>query len=123
MVLINIKLKNNKIKLNVYKLSEVGKFIGLMFKSRGCKNLMFNFNSPGRWSIHSFFVFFDFMAIWVDDKNNVINWKIVKPFTFKVTPKKEFSTLIELPLNEMNKKLIRYIVDKGKGLNIDDAFR
>lgn len=116
-----IKLNKREIKINVRKLNEIGKFIGLMFRTRQTKNLLFSFNKKKRYSIHSLFVFFDFMAIWLDGKNNVLEWKIAKPFSFYIAPKKPFSSMIELPFNKDNKKLIDFIVDKGKDLNSDDA--
>ena len=79
-------------------------YFGLMFKGKNCDNLLFN--RSGKWGIHSWFVFFPFLAIWVDDKNNVQEFRIVKPFTFYVEPKREFAKLIELPINERNKKII-----------------
>jgi uncharacterized membrane protein (UPF0127 family) len=101
---VKVGFKGKKIDIEARKLSFREQFRGLMFKSRNSENLLFDY--PGKWGIHSFFVFFPFLAIWVDDKNNVLEYKIVKPFTFYVESKRGFARLIELPINEKNKKII-----------------
>ncbi|MBU0906905.1 MAG: DUF192 domain-containing protein [Nanoarchaeota archaeon] len=109
-----MKIHFNKktIILKAKKLSFWGKFSGLMFKSRNTSNLLFNFSAWEASTIHSFFVFFPFLAIWMDEKNNVLEWSLVKPFTLAVTPKTKPSQLIEIPLNKNNKKIIEIFVDK-----------
>ena len=85
-----------------------------MFRKRKTSNLLFYFNEYTDMPIHSFFVFFDFLAIWTDEKNKVIDFKIVKPFTSIIKSKKPFRKLIELPLNDDNKPVIQFFVGKGK---------
>ena len=82
-VIIKDKSKNIKIK-DVKKLSEFGKAIGLMFRSReNCPAMLFEFSKPTRMRIHSFFVFFKFGAVWLDDKNKIIeNKNLIKFFKF-----------------------------------------
>ena len=96
-----IKKNSKKIEIqNLKKLSEFGKGIGLMFHSREkCPAMLFEFTCPTTMRIHSLFVFFKFAAIWLDEKNNVIDMKIVKPFRFSVSCKKPFYKLVEIPLN------------------------
>lgn len=95
---------NKKLNIEAKKLSTLGCYLGLMFKSRNSENLLFDI--PGKWGIHSFFVFFPFVAIWLDEKNRVIDKKIVKPFTFYENPCRRFAKLIEIPVNERNKRII-----------------
>jgi uncharacterized membrane protein (UPF0127 family) len=95
-----------KFKVETKKMGFFGKFIGLMFKSSSTKNLLFEFDRNVGLPIHSFFVFFPFLAIWVDGKDKVIDFKFVRPFCFSVKPKKDFRKLIELPINEKNEKII-----------------
>jgi uncharacterized membrane protein (UPF0127 family) len=104
-----IKHNSKKIKIkNVKKLSEFEKGIGLMFHSREkCPAMLFEFKKPTRMRIHSLFVFFKFAAIWTDDKNKIIEMKIVRPFRLSVSPKKNFYKLIEIPLNSEYKKEIK----------------
>lgn len=111
MVLIKIRFKGRIIKLNVKKLSSLGMARGFMFKGRSCENLLFN--RKGRWAIHSLFVFFRFLALWLDNKNNVIEWKIAKPFSFCIKPKRKFAKLIEIPENKANNAIIK-IFRRGK---------
>jgi len=107
-----IKYKNKKINIDAEKVSEIGKISGLMFKTRQTKNLLFEFGKETRIKIHSFFVFFKFLAVWLNDKNKVIEWKMIKPFSIGYSPKKHFSKLIELPLNGKNRKTIQFLVGK-----------
>lgn len=97
--------KNKKFKIKLKKLTELGKGIGLMFKSRKTQNLLFEFKNPTRMAIHSFFVFFPFAAIWLNEKNEFIEGKIVSPFKFYVAPKNLFYKLIEIPLHKSEENL------------------
>ncbi len=115
-MIIKLKLKRKHIKVNVEKVGGFGKFSGLMFKTREFDNLLFEFNSERRWSIHSFFVFFSFLAIWIDENNRVLEVRVVKPFTLSIKPKKSFKRLIEAPLNRKNTKIIEFFVGKRKDL-------
>ena len=114
---INIIIKNKpkKIKIkDVKKLSEFGKAIGLMFHSReNCPAMLFEFSKPTRMRIHSFFVFFEFAALWLDDKNEIIEKKIVKPFLPSISPKKPFYKLLEIPLNKKYEKEIKILFKKS----------
>jgi uncharacterized membrane protein (UPF0127 family) len=101
---IKVGFKGKKFNIEARELSLPGQFIGLMFKSRETDSLLFN--RGGRWSIHSFFVFFPFLALWLDEKNNVVEYKIVRPFTSYVQPKDKFAKLVEIPINEKNNKII-----------------
>jgi uncharacterized membrane protein (UPF0127 family) len=75
--------------------------IGLMFHRRkNAKALLFGFRNPVRMPIHSFFVFFPFTAIWMDEKWRIIDVKVVKPFEFGVSPSEKFTRLLEIPSNE-----------------------
>ena len=75
-----------------------GMISGLMFRTRKTSPLLFEFKKYVRMAIHSFFVFFPFKAIWLDENNKIIAQKIVKPFTFCVRPRRPFRKLIEIPL-------------------------
>ncbi|MDP7520631.1 MAG: DUF192 domain-containing protein [Candidatus Pacearchaeota archaeon] len=109
-----IYYKNKSINISVKKLSSFNRLIGLMFKSKTNDNLLFEFNKDVKMSIHSYFVFFDFLAVWLDKSNNVIEFKIVRPFSFMVKSKKPSSKFIEVPINNKNKKIIDFFVGKGK---------
>jgi len=79
------------------RVDEIGMILGLMFRTRKTRPLLFEFSRDTRIAIHSFFVFFPFKAIWMDEKGKIIEQRIVRPFTFSVRPKKPFRKLLEIP--------------------------
>lgn len=84
----------------------IKKITGLMFKRREKANaLLFDFRESTKIGIHSLFVFFPFLAIWLDNENNVVGHKIVYPFVSFTAPDREFSKLIEIPLNKKYEKI------------------
>lgn len=109
-----IKFENKKINIPIKKVSSFGKISGLMFKKKETENLLFEFEKETNMKIHSFFVFFPFLAIWTNKKNEVIHFKFVKPFNPRIKSKKSFQKLVEVPLNSKNKKIISYFVGKRK---------
>lgn len=109
-----LKQKFNSIKIkNVKKLSEFQKGIGLMFhRKEKCPAMLFEFSHPTTMKIHSLFVFFKFAAVWLDNKNNVVDLKIVKPFRLSIGSKKPFYKLLEIPLNKEYKNNLRTLFKK-----------
>jgi uncharacterized membrane protein (UPF0127 family) len=106
----NFKKKGRKISLKVYPCKFLEKGIGLMFSRREkAKALLFDFNRPNRLKIHSLFVFFPFLAIWLDNKNRIVDEKVVKSFTFSVSCKKPFYKLLEIPLNKKYKDILELL--------------
>ena len=103
-----MKLTFSKKIINVCprKVGFFGKFFGLMFRSFRTKSLLFEFRKDVLISIHSFFVFFPFLAIWLDERNRVIDYMLIKPFTFRAFPKERFRKLVEVPLNYENQSII-----------------
>jgi uncharacterized membrane protein (UPF0127 family) len=110
-----IKHNSKQIEIqNVKILSEFGKGIGLMFhRKEKCPAMLFEFKEPNKMLIHSLFVFFKFAAVWLDDKNNIVDKKIVKPFRISVSSKKPFYKLIEIPLNKEYAKKVKILFDKN----------
>ena len=108
--------RGRKFSLEVEECKRANWGLGLMFKSRNVKPLLFNFNKKIDWTLTSLFVFFPFLALWLDDKNNVIETRVVKPFIPGILSKKPFSKLLEIPINDKNKQLIGVIVGGSKGL-------
>ena len=109
---INIKYKG---KFKIVELTKTGFFrrgLGLMFRTRETDNLLFSFDKPCRVAITSWFVFFPFLAIWLDNKNSVVDMKVAKPFELAFRPKKPAKSLVELPLNAKNRDLIAFFVGK-----------
>lgn len=109
-----IRFKKKSINVPAKKVGFWGKLSGLMFRTKDTPNLLFEFHPCEITTIHSFFVFFPFLALWLDKDNRVLEWNFVKPFTLAVTPKKSPTKLVEIPLNEKNCKITRLFVDKKK---------
>jgi len=107
---ISLNFKGKSLKLNVTICNSFRKFSGLMFKSRDTEILLFEFSKNTEIRIHSFFVFFPFFAIWIDDKNKIVQIKKVKPFTFSVRPKESFRKILEIPINEKNREILKLLV-------------
>lgn len=93
------------------------RFLGLMFTRRKkAKALLFDFKKPTKITIHSCFVFFPFIALWLDDKDKVIDLRIVKPFNLYVSPKKSFHKLIEIPINKEYSRIIKLLCSQSHSL-------
>lgn len=101
-----IYLNSRNVNIKVKKVKGLGFVRGLMFKNKNCDNLLFSFNRGVSMAIHSCFVGFDFLAIWLDSEKKVIEYKIVKPWSFHIKPKKKFRYLVEVPVNEVNRNII-----------------
>ncbi len=102
-----VKNRGTKIKINVKKTNLFSRFFGLMFKSKNTENLLFDFGRDVNISFHSIFVFFPFVMLWLDSKNNVLNCRVVQPFNVLIKIKERFRKVIEIPFNERNRGLIR----------------
>ena len=112
---VGLRYKGKKIFLNVRKCDYFGEAFGLMFqKKENASALLFDFSGRKRLALHSFFVFFPFLAIWLDDKNKIVEKKIVKPFSISIYPKEPFSKIVEIPLNKKYNKTVRKLVDKER---------
>ena len=99
--LIGLNYKGKKRNVEVYSVPFWMRWKGLMFQHREkARALIFEFKRPVRMAIHSFFVFFPFLAIWLDDKDKIIDSKVIKPFRFSILPSKKFVKLIEIPINK-----------------------
>ena len=107
-----LRHNNKTIEVPIHKVSFVGKFTGLMFRSKDISNLLFDFEKTCKIAIHSVFVFFNFLAVWLDEKNNVLEFKIVCPFEFYICPKNSFFKLVEIPINKKNREIIEFFVGK-----------
>ena len=96
---------------NVKECKGLGMAKGLMFSRREkAKNLLFSFDKPTKMAIHSFFVFFDFLAVYLDEQNNVLEIRKVKPFSLRISSTKPYYKLLEIPINEMNQGIVQILV-------------
>lgn len=111
---IEVKFGNKKRKIELHKVSWLGKFSGLMFHSRNTRNLLFSFGSDGKRAMHSMFVFFPYLSLWLDKNMKVMEWRAISPFSTIILPKKPFRNVIEIPFNDRNKKIIEFIVGRKR---------
>jgi len=103
--------KGKKFLVDVIVCNSLEKFFGLMFaRRRKAQALLFDFKKPTKIKIHSFFVFFPFVAVWLDEKNKIVDFKIVKPFNFSISSKKLFKRLVEIPINERYSGIVKLLV-------------
>jgi len=111
-MLIGLKHKNKKINLKVKKCNFFHRFLGLMFTRREkARALLFDFGKSVRISIHSFFVFFPFVAVWLDDKDKIIEIKKINSWRFSVKPEKSFVKLVEIPCNAEYKDILKSLLE------------
>jgi len=104
--------KGKKLKLEVKKCGFLLRGRGLTFKSRKTNNLLFEFKKDSRPALTAFFVFFDFLVLWLDGKNRVIDFRIVRPFEFHINTKRSFRKVIEIPINYENRNIVKFFVGK-----------
>ena len=108
---LNFNYKGKKISLNVVRCSWIGRIIGLMFSRReGALALLFDFGKPTRNPIHSMFVFFPFVGIWIDENGKVVDLRVVKPWKLSILPTEKFVKLIEIPINKRYMGLVSSLV-------------
>jgi len=108
-----IKYKKKKINLIADDCNFLKKIIGLMFSHKqNAKILLFDFKNKQKIIIHSFFVFYPFIALWLDNKNNVLDLKIVEPFNPFVFSDKLSSKLVEIPINKINKNIVKTLISR-----------
>ena len=113
---IDIFFKGRKFPLRVRNVSYFGRIRGLMFKKKDSDALLFDFSKECREPIHSFFVFFPFLALWLNEKNEVLEYKVVRPFALRVKSV-NFYKLIEIPLEtkDLNsREIIEFLVGKER---------
>lgn len=111
-----INYKNKIIEIpDVKKVSFLRKAHGLMFCRREKTNaLLFEFKKPTKMRIHSMFVFFPFIAIWLDSENRIVDLKVVKPHTLAVSSEKPFYKLVEVPINEKYHEILRFLDERER---------
>jgi len=98
-----VRFGNKKINIDVKKSSGIR---GLMFRKKETDALIFTC----RGGIHSLFVFFPFLCLWLDEENKIVDWKIVKPWSRFVCSDKDFVRVLEVPINDRYKKLLAHFI-------------
>lgn len=115
-MIINLFHKGKKISIFLKKAGFFRRGFGLTFRSRNTDNLLFDFGKYVTWqgTLTSFFVFFPFLAIWLDSKNRVLDYKIVRPFVFSIKQNKKFCKIVEIPINKRNLSTIKRFVNTSE---------
>ena len=109
--------KKKKISLNAFECVGNERMRGLTFRRRkNARALLFEFDELCREPIHSIFVFFPFVGVWLDGKR-LVGIKTVKSFLPFIRPKRPFDRLIEIPLSDKYKKEVALIVGKERFKN------
>jgi len=108
-----MKIKVKDLFLDVKKCNGLHRVKGLMFlRKEKAKALLFDFNKPYREAIHSLFVFFSFVAVWIDSKGKIIEIKKIRPFSPFVSIKKSYSRLVEIPINRKYSDIVKLLCSK-----------
>ena len=112
---VGFKYKKKSFEFDLKVCRGLNQAIGLMFSRREkASALLFKFDKPIKLAIHSWFVFFPFIAIWFDENNKIIDLKEIRPFTHYIKPKKSFKKLIEIPMNKKYGDIIEILVSTRK---------
>ena len=108
---LRLKYSGKSFELKIKRTNLFSKFFGLMFRSSETENLLFDFARDCKIRIHSFFVFFPFLIIWLNEENEVVGHKIVKPFRFSVSSTKKFRKFVEVPISRKNQRIMDFFDD------------
>ena len=112
---IELNYKGKKLTLKPKVCNFFERFKGLMFiRKEKAKALLFDFKKPVRIPIHSFFVFFPFLVVWLNNKNEILEMRFIKSFNFLIHPKENFSKILEIPTNKKYKEIIKILVGDRK---------
>jgi len=110
-----IKKGKQEIEIKVKKCGCFRKVFGLMFCRREkAKALLFEFSKPEKFHLTSLFVFFPFICVWLDERNNIIDIRKIKPFKFHVLSRRFYKKFIEIPISSHYKEIIQNLVGEEK---------
>lgn len=82
--------------------------LGLMFRTSKTENLFFGFAREGNQGrqLTAWFVFFPFYAVWLDKHGKAVDIRYIRPWEFYIHTPKNFSSILEFPVNSHNRELI-----------------
>ncbi len=104
--------RRRQLQIDIKRVGFFTQFIGLMFSRRKTPIRLFSYSSDRKVPIHSWFVFYDFLIVWLDSKNKIVSWKVVKPFTSLVLPTRVCRAFLEIPLDGKYRKEIDFVVGR-----------
>jgi uncharacterized membrane protein (UPF0127 family) len=109
---INLVSGNKKYLFELNVVPDSLKWLGLMFsKKEKAKALLFDFKKPVKMSIHSMFISYNFISIWLNSKDEIIEIQKVLPWKFRISPSEKFVKLIEIPFSEKYKDICEKLVE------------
>jgi len=107
-LIIKIEGKSTEVP-DVMKCRGMGKLSGLMFQeARKADAVLFDFGHPTVQAIHSFFCP-HFIAVWLDEQGNILEWRKVNSRQSSITPGCEFSKLLEIPLSRKYAHVVEFL--------------
>ncbi len=114
-----VRHKGRKINIPVRRTGFFRRGTGLTFRTRNTDNLLFDFDEsvdPGSIfaAVTSWFVFFPFLILWLDEDNTVVEKKIVRPFSLSFRPSRPFRKFVEVPFNEKNRQILTFFDEKRR---------
>lgn len=107
----DVYFKKKKIKIPVRSVSIYS--TGLIFRTRNTENLLFSNLRGKNMSLTALFVFFPFLILWLDGKR-VVDFRVARPFQWKISSNKTFLSVVEVPFNSKNRKIVEFFVGKRK---------
>jgi len=87
---------------------------GLMFsRKEKAEALLFEFKKDTNDRITSLFCP-PFLAIWLNENNKIVEYKIVSSNKLAIKPEKPFRKLIEVPVNKKYSNVVDFIINRAK---------
>ena len=111
---VSFSYKGKKFSFDANVCSRLDWGLGLMFKSRNTPPLLFDIGKPTDMALTALFVFFPFVAVWLDSKNNVLAVEKINPFVPVISSPKNFVKLLEIPLNDRHRNKVEILVGERK---------
>ena len=109
---VSFEYKGKKFSFEAEKCEGARQGLGLMFKSKNTKPLIFDFGKLTELALTSLFVFFPFVAVWFDEKDNVVAVDKINPFRLVIPAPKPFSRLLEIPINSEHFEKAEFLVGR-----------
>jgi hypothetical protein len=103
-----LKYKGKRIEFDVKKCEGIKKYTGLILDRKNA--LLFEFKKGTRKAIHSLFCP-DFLAIWLDKENKVLEHRLILESRTIIKPEKKFFKLLEVPINEKYFDIIKLFLN------------
>tara|TARA_Y100000310_G_scaffold345693_1_gene468358 strand:+ start:10682 stop:11026 length:345 start_codon:yes stop_codon:yes gene_type:complete len=104
-----VKSGGRELEIDVKKVRGLGIFRGLMFRRREkAPALLFNLRS----SLHSLFVFFPFVVLWLDSDDKIVDSCVVRSWKFRIDSDKRYSKIVEIPISRRYRSILDFVVGK-----------